>query len=71
METRAIHYLASDKPLGTPVAAPANRSSCCPTVSAGHSKHEYTTGCAWPMIKEQFDRVKFEEITEVFEDLTM
>jgi len=24
-------------------------------VSAGHEKHVYTTGCAWPLIKEKFD----------------
>ena len=27
----------------------------CPHVSAGHYKHEYTTGCAWPMILKEFE----------------
>lgn len=36
MDARAIHYLASKEPLGAPVLAPANRPTCCPSVSAGH-----------------------------------
>ena len=71
MDTRAIHYLASNELLGTPVQCPANRTSCCSNVSAGHAVHHYTTGCAWPMIKEQFERVKFEEITDVFDELSL
>ena len=27
----------------------------CPNVSAGHMKHEYTTGTSWPAIIQQFE----------------
>lgn len=53
MTKRAVHYLASGLPLGT---EESGQSILCPHVSAGHQKHEYTTGKAWPMIMLQFDR---------------
>ena len=49
MGERSVHYQASHEPLGTSEAA-FGGSAICPHVSAGHQKHEYTTGCAWPMI---------------------
>ena len=47
MMKNAISYLASDKPLNTPLQD-EKKYSPCPWVSAGHKKHEYTTGFAWP-----------------------
>ena len=41
MRSNAVHYLASTLPAGTPI-----REGTCPIVSAGHHKHEYTTGSA-------------------------
>lgn len=54
MKKRAVHYVGSDKPLGTILS----QDGTCPIVSAGHPKHEYTTGTSWPMIMQQFDRIK-------------
>lgn len=55
MLQNAIHYQASLHGLGVSIRARAMRShSTCPHVSAGHSKHEYTTGVSWPMILKQF-----------------
>ena len=51
MEKHAVHYGASDQELNTPMPEETSVSTC-PVVSAGHTKHEYTTGCAWPKIKE-------------------
>jgi hypothetical protein len=45
-EKYAIHYLASRKPLGYVL----RKFSSCLEVSAGHEKHEYTTGTSWPLI---------------------
>lgn len=49
MNDKAIHYVASDQPLGSEVPGD---SALCRHVSAGHKKHEYTTGKAWPMIMQ-------------------
>ena len=54
MMANAIHYSASEEPLNTPLTDQMEHSPC-PKVSAGHKKHEYTTGCAWPKIKVQFE----------------
>jgi len=43
---------ASSKKLGTEHHS-YNRFPC---ISAGHQKHVYTTGCAWPLIKKKFDK---------------
>ena len=45
LQAKAVHYVTSNKPLGTKL-----RAAAFPHVSAGHQKHEYTTGCAWPLI---------------------
>ena len=52
MRKRAVHYVASDKPVGEEIekAGP----DCCQIVSAGHERHEYTTGCAYEKIFTQF-----------------
>ena len=56
MQANAVHYEASDRPLGEPSSRGSGfmRSQVCPCVSAGHGKHEYTTGCSWPLIQKQF-----------------
>ena len=43
MFRNAVHYEASDKPLGKILSANAEKDTC-PIVSAGHARHEYTTG---------------------------
>ena len=43
MKKNAVHYEASSDPVGTPQKSMFG-SSTCPKVSAGHPKHEYTTG---------------------------
>ena len=45
MFRNAVHYEASDEPVGTLLSANAETDTC-PVVSAGHEKHEYTTGIA-------------------------
>ena len=51
MQANAIHYKASIKDLGTPIVPKGPKvKQICPLVSAGHPKHEYTTGTSWPMI---------------------
>ena len=49
MFKNAIHYEASDKPVGSPIDV-KYKSTTCPVVSAGHDKHEYTTGYAYEEI---------------------
>ena len=53
MEKTAVHYMACNEPLGQIMKA--SKMTACPHVSAGHSRHEYTTGVAWPEIRKQFD----------------
>ena len=48
MQANCVHYVASSKPLGEDLYD--SRGLVCPEVSAGHSKHEYTTGYAYPLI---------------------
>ena len=50
MMINAIHYIASNHPLGKIIG-----QECCIEKSAGHNRHEYTTGCAWPEIQKQFE----------------
>jgi len=57
MFKNAIHYEASEEPLGTIINANADECTC-PVVSAGHIKHEYTTGTSQKMIWEQFGFVR-------------
>lgn len=42
----AIHFVASDRPMGEPIDCDYDFSqrAACEEVSAGHSKHEYTSG---------------------------
>lgn len=46
MRNNCIHYVASDSDLGTE----KQRNAVCKNLSAGHDKHEYTTGTAWGLI---------------------
>jgi len=48
MFRNAVHYIASDEPVGTPYKS--NYDDVFPHVSAGHPKHEYTTGHAFEEI---------------------
>ena len=52
MQKNAIHYERSDLPAGTPLERKGDHS--CPSVSAGHEVHEYTTGHAQEAIFNQF-----------------
>ena len=45
---RAIHYVASADSLAEPQESEFD--GILPHISAGHVKHEYTTGAAWPLI---------------------
>jgi hypothetical protein len=53
MWQRCIHYVASDKPVGT-VLKDNKKSNVCVSKSAGHPKHEYTTGYSYDEIVKQF-----------------
>lgn len=51
VQEKFLHYQASDFPLGTQIPQDMFKSSnSCQHISAGHHKHEYTTGISWPMI---------------------
>ena len=52
MRENAVHYVASDKPLGTSLSS--NKKGVCEEKSAGHPKHEYTTGYAHDEIFKHF-----------------
>lgn len=43
MFENAVHYVSSDEPVGTHVSVEFMEETC-PVLSAGHPKHEYTTG---------------------------
>jgi hypothetical protein len=48
-----IHYIASSLPLGEDVSREWQSyggERVCRSVSAGHNKHEYTTGYAYELI---------------------
>lgn len=46
MKANATHFVASDEPMGTPIdhAYDFSHKPACQEVSAGHPKHEYTSG---------------------------
>lgn len=54
IEKNTIHYVASEEELGKQLTH-GKAVSICTHVSAGHDRHEYTTGCSWPMIRWQFE----------------
>jgi hypothetical protein len=45
MFKNAVHYESSNLPVGTQIEVEFDKVTC-PVVSAGHPKHEYSTGCA-------------------------
>jgi hypothetical protein len=47
LKAKAIHFVASDEPMGAPIdhAYDFSEKPACQEVSAGHPKHEYTSGC--------------------------
>lgn len=53
MFKNAVHYESSNLPVGTVISADI-KTDTCPIVSAGHYKHEYTTGYAFEEILTQF-----------------
>lgn len=50
MLEHSIHYIASYEDAGTPVESPFKNVTYTNDVSAGHPKHEYSTGYAWNII---------------------
>lgn len=71
LKANAIHFIASDEPMGTSIdcAYDFSQGPACQEVSAGHPKHEYTSGYAvngvfdffFPQTKtndEEIDRTK-------------
>jgi len=46
LRANAIHFIASDQPMGTPIdyVYDFSQKPACQEVSAGHPKHEYTSG---------------------------
>ena len=59
MWDNAIHYQASNEPLGKVKKfkkfSMTYKKSCL-HVSGGHEKFEYVAGTSWPMIKKVFER---------------
>lgn len=53
MWENCIHYVASDQKVGE-VLSKSKRNNVCVEKSAGHVKHEYTTGYAYEEIYKQF-----------------
>jgi hypothetical protein len=66
LKANAIHFIASDEPMGTPIDYVYDFSQipACQEVSAGHPKHEYTSGhCVEGVFQfffpsEQIDKTK-------------
>ena len=53
IKNNCVHYTKAKRELGANLikGGPAMvQRFVCPHVSAGHEKHEYTTGTAWPAI---------------------
>ncbi len=52
MQENAVHYVASNLPVGEEISS--GKGKVCKEVSAGHNKHEYTTGYAFDEIIKFF-----------------
>jgi len=50
MRANAVNYMKSNDPLPDQIIPDNRPISVCPHISAGHPKHEYSTGSAWPLI---------------------
>lgn len=63
LRSKAIHFVASDKRMGTPIDTGYDFSqrSACEEVSAGHPKHEYTSGCCVEGVFDFFFRTETNE----------
>ena len=61
MFQNAIHYEGSSKPVNTKLSCNFETDTC-PVVSAGHPKHEYTTGYAQHAIMEQFGYLQDDDV---------
>lgn len=53
MIENAVHFVASEKPLGTTLRDDY-KTQVCIEKSAGHQKHEYTTGFAHDELVKHF-----------------
>ena len=58
MAKSACDWVASDKPRDTLVRSVRDAYNGCVNVSAGHHKHEYTTGYAFPSIFPFFEKMR-------------
>ena len=56
MRQNCVHYVASNDPLGT-LLDKRKSGKPCVEVSAGHPRHEYTTGYAFDEIVKLFGLV--------------
>jgi hypothetical protein len=54
MWKNAVHFVASTKPVGE-VLGDNKKTDVCVIKSAGHNKHEYTTGYAFEEILKHFE----------------
>jgi hypothetical protein len=54
MWNNAVHFVASSKPVGD-VIGDNKKTDVCVIKSAGHVKHEYTTGYAFEEILKHFE----------------
>lgn len=66
MFERAKHYVTNHMPAGT-VLSDEFRRVVCPNLSAGHLRHEYTTGYAFEEIIKQFKYLKEQEPIKEYE----
>merc|ERR1712192_59752 len=62
------NWVSSDDPVGTPISSVYVRNGGIPLVSAGHSKHEWTTGAACDQIFEVIQKIKGGEPWKAVED---
>lgn len=53
IEQHCVHFIKSSKKLGK--EEESKDGNMMSTVSAGHTKHEYTTGASWPKIQKFFE----------------
>jgi Arb2 domain len=62
MKTLAINYITSSEPLGTPVASSHffSGNTYCKQLSAGHTKHAFTSGTAINAVFKQFTQAQQE-----------
>lgn len=63
MSEKCIHFVKSEEKLGE--KEDNSSDPIVPTFSAGHDKHEYTTGSAWPKIQNIFRNMSQKELSKV------